>query len=46
MVKDNPAESIVVKNWETVDVARLIFQYCIVVGTDQGNSGFDMDISQ
>ncbi|EXU94920.1 hypothetical protein X797_011993 [Metarhizium robertsii] len=51
MVKDNPAESIVVKNWETVDVARLIkienaFQDSIVVGTDQGNSGVDMDISQ
>jgi hypothetical protein len=55
-VKDNPAEPIVVKNWETV-VARLVkienaFQDSIVVDgwgweeTDLENSGADMNISQ
>jgi hypothetical protein len=56
-VKDNPAEPIVVKNWETVDVARLVkikntFQDSIVVDgwgweeTDLEISGADMNISQ
>ncbi|KFA56461.1 hypothetical protein S40293_10252 [Stachybotrys chartarum IBT 40293] len=56
-VKDNPAEPMVVKNWETVDVARLVkienaFQDSIVVDgwgweeTDLENSGDDMDIRQ
>ncbi|KAK2666262.1 hypothetical protein RAB80_018362 [Fusarium oxysporum f. sp. vasinfectum] len=56
-VKDNPAELMVVKNWETVDVARLIkienaSQGSIVVDgwgceeTDMENSGDDMDIGQ
>ncbi|EWZ77418.1 hypothetical protein FOWG_17752 [Fusarium oxysporum f. sp. lycopersici MN25] len=56
-VKDNPAEPMVVKNWETVDVARLVkienaFQDSIVVDgwrweeTDLENSGDDMDIGQ
>ncbi|EXA30636.1 hypothetical protein FOVG_18011 [Fusarium oxysporum f. sp. pisi HDV247] len=56
-VKDNPAEPIVVKNWETVDVARLVkikntFQDSIVVDgwgweeTDLENSGAEMNISQ
>ncbi|KAH6976626.1 hypothetical protein EDB80DRAFT_829272 [Ilyonectria destructans] len=53
-VKDNPAEPMVVKNWETVDVARLVkienaFQDSIVVDgwgweeTNLENSGDDMD---
>ncbi|KAK2922527.1 Ribonuclease H-like superfamily [Fusarium oxysporum f. sp. vasinfectum] len=56
-VKDNPAEPMVVKNWETVDVARLVkienaFQDSIVVDgwgweeTDLEDSGDDMDIGQ
>ncbi|RYC78191.1 hypothetical protein BFJ63_vAg18936, partial [Fusarium oxysporum f. sp. narcissi] len=56
-VKDNPAEPMVVKNWETIDVARLVkienaFQDSIVVDgwgweeTDLENSGDDMDIGQ
>lgn len=56
-VKGNPAEPMVVKNWETVDVARLVkienaFQDSIVADgwgweeTDLGNSGDDMDIDQ
>ncbi|KAL7755610.1 hypothetical protein ACKLNR_005330 [Fusarium oxysporum f. sp. zingiberi] len=56
-VKDNPAEPMVAKNWETVDVARLVkienaFQDSIVVDgwgweeTDLENSGDDMDIGQ